>query len=346
MILVTALPANYGDCLWIEYGDAYAPLVILIDGGLSVSEVLKNKLEELAARGGELELVVVTHIDADHIAGMIGLLEKDFFGVPVRDLWFNGLRHLPGEAFSEKQGEKLTALILEKGLPWNDAFAGSRISVDSIKDDVKMPGGALIRLLSPDDALLKRLRKKWIDVCEAAGLYADPLAEHIVESERERFGGTGMMDVDVLADDPFIEDVAEANGSSIAFVFKFGKHRILFGADAYPSRVLDSLRHFEGEAPYKFDLVKLPHHGSKANVSIPLIDALRSQRYLFSSNGKIYGHPSPEAVARTVRHGRSPELVFNYETDLTTRWNDRLLAAQYHYTTVYGTDGCVTVPFP
>lgn len=343
MLEMTALPANYGDCLWIEYGDSHAPHVILIDCGLSVSKSLKQKLEALATRSGRLELVVVTHIDRDHIAGMIGLLEQDFFGVPVRDLWFNGLRHLPGEAFSEKQGERLTELILDKGLPWNQDFEGGRISVDSVGAAVEIPGGASIHLLSPDDGLLKRLRKKWIDVCDAAGLYADPLAEHIVESEREGFGGGNAMDVDTLADAPFIEDVAEANGSSIAFVFKYGTHRILFGADAYPTRLLESLSAAGEQAPYEFDLVKLPHHGSKANVSIPFIKALKCPRYLFSSNGKIYGHPSPEAVARTVRHGKTQELIFNYETSLTSPWNDALLSAKHCYSTIYGTEGTVTV---
>jgi glyoxylase-like metal-dependent hydrolase (beta-lactamase superfamily II) len=38
---------------------------------------------------------VVSHIDADHIGGVIELLEDTALGVSFGDIWFNGYRHLP-----------------------------------------------------------------------------------------------------------------------------------------------------------------------------------------------------------------------------------------------------------
>ena len=35
MLKLEMLPAEYGDCLWIEYGDSRAPRRILVDAGLS-----------------------------------------------------------------------------------------------------------------------------------------------------------------------------------------------------------------------------------------------------------------------------------------------------------------------
>ena len=35
MFTIEMLPAAYGDCLWIEYGDRRSPRRILIDGGIS-----------------------------------------------------------------------------------------------------------------------------------------------------------------------------------------------------------------------------------------------------------------------------------------------------------------------
>lgn len=344
MLKVTALPANFGDCLWIEYGeDPKALNSVLIDGGTGISKPLKSKLKLLSERGGELELVVVTHVDRDHIAGMVALLKEDFFGVRVKDFWFNGLRHLPGESFGVRQGEQLTELIIGRGLNWNDAVEGRAISIDSVSDELTLLGGANLRLLSPDNAQLRLLQSDWIEVCEDAGLYADPMAEFLVHGAREAFGVEPIQDIDDLANAPFVEDSSKANGSSISFIFSYDDKRILLGADAHPSRLLSSLKDLDGQPPYKFELVKLPHHGSRSNVPIHFIEALQSPRYLFSTNGAIHGHPCREAVARTIRHGLCPELIFNYDNEFTAPWKDHLMLSPYPYTVRYGVNGLVTV---
>lgn len=344
MFAVTALPASYGDCFWIEYGDPQAPHIILIDAGPSAPDGLKKRLENLAARGGALELVVVTHVDADHIAGMLKLLEADFYGVPVRDFWFNGFRHLPDEGFGPKQGEKLTALILAKQHAWNVAMGNAALQVDE-RNPVRftLPGEATITLLSPDEHQLRVLQREWVKVCDEAGLHDHITAatEFVGGDGKEAFGGSPP-DVTKLASEPFIEDKAEANGSSIAFVLEHAGKKVLFGADAFPSRLLKSLR-LTGTAPFDFDLVKLPHHGSENNVSVELIEALRCPRYLFSSSGAKFKHPSPEAVARVVKHGRRPEVIFNYQSAFTAPWGNAFLQAQFGYKPMYGAGDGFTV---
>jgi len=348
MFKITALPASYGDCLWIEYGADTAPNVILIDAGPSAPKGLKSRLQQLAARGGHLELVVVTHVDRDHIGGILALLEKDFYGVEVRDLWFNGFRHLPPpdalEAFGEKQGELLTKLLLEKQIPWNAELKndGFLVTPDQCPE-FQLPGGAKITLLSPDIDQLKQLRASWVKVCGEADLYAD------VPAQTEYFGkegfeafGTGTPDVQSLAGEPFTEDTSEANGSSIAFTVEYEGKRALLGADAYPSRLLKSLLQTDGNPPFAFDLVKVPHHGSENNVSKEFIESLNCQRYLFSSNGAIYKHPAQQAVSRVIHHGSEPELIFNYRTKYSEVWDDEDLKLIYKYSTVYGDDNGIT----
>ena len=345
MLTVTALPASLGDCLWIEYGRKEAPHVILIDAGPSVPKPLKRRLEELHARGGYLELVVVTHVDADHIAGMLTLLENKFYGVPIRDFWFNGFRHLPGEVFGEKQGERLTGLILKMKMPWNVAFENGPILVDddsSSYPEVSLPGGAKIILLSPDAIQLSKLKKSWIEVCGDADLYADIVPSTEYFGEVESFG-IGMPDVDTLAATKFTEDATVANGSSIAFALSYDGIRVLFGADAYPSRLLRSLTALYNNSPFDFDVVKLPHHGSGNNVSTEFVEAMACQQYIFSSNGARFKHPSKAAVARVVRHGSNPKLVFNYKSEFNEDWDNPLLQANFPYTIEYGNEEGVTL---
>jgi len=278
---------------------------------------------------------------------MLGLLEKDFYGVPVRDLWFNGFRHLPGpEAFGERQGEKLTGLLLDKKAAWNVDFSNAAIMIGTGPiQTVKLPSGATLTLLSPDEAQLTRLRKKWIEVCGEADLYADVVAARTHfggEGGREAFGITET-DVAALADKPFDEDNAEANGSSIAFVLEFAGKRVLCGADAYPSRLRASLDAAYGAGPHRFDLVKVPHHGSENNVSRELIKSLSCPRYLFSTSGAKFQHPSRAAVARVIKYGGKPQLIFNYRNEITSAWDEDLLKLQHAYTTVYGGEDGVTV---
>lgn len=345
MFAVTALAASFGDCLWIEYGNKASPNVILIDAGPSVPKQLKTRLEALQARGGALDLVVVTHVDADHIAGMLTLLENDFHRVPVRDFWFNGFRHLPGEVYGESQGERLTKLILDKGLSWNAAFRNGPIVVDddtASYPEIELPGGAKITILSPDAVQLSKLKKSWIEVCGEADLYADIAPPSGYFGEDEAFG-TGMPDIDELADIKFVEDEAVANGSSIAFALSYGGKRVLCGADAYPSRLLRSLTALHGEGPFAFDIVKLPHHGSANNVSIKFIKSLACPQYVFSTNGARFNHPSRSAVARVVRHGKQPTLVFNYRSECNEIWDNLLLQNEYPYSVAYGSDEGVTL---
>jgi len=345
MFTITALPASFGDCLWIEYGDKDAPNVVLIDAGPSAPKQLTARIKDLVARGGCLQLVVVTHVDADHIAGMLTLLENGFHGLPVRDFWFNGFRHLGLEAFGEKQGERLTGLILEKGMPWNVDFGNGPVMVDDESASypkISLPGGATITLLSPEATQLSKLKKGWIQVCGEADLYADIQPSTHCFGDKEAFGNE-MPDIDALADAEFEEDDAVANGSSIAFVFTYGDKRILCGADAYPSRLLRSLEALEGKRPFAFDAVKLPHHGSENNVSIELIDAIACPQYIFCSNGLRFKHPSRPAVARVIRHGKGPRLVFNYRSDFTAVWDNVLLQNNHPYTTEYGDEEGVTV---
>ena len=76
MYNIHLLPASFGDSILIEYGTT-SPKYILIDGGpyFAVDEVLKD-IKRIAPHLTELELLVVTHIDIDHIDGIVAILNQ------------------------------------------------------------------------------------------------------------------------------------------------------------------------------------------------------------------------------------------------------------------------------
>ena len=67
--------AGDGDCLLLTTGDGRH---VLVDGGRSgtFAEHTRPHLAELAAADEPLDLLVVSHIDADHISGVISLLKE------------------------------------------------------------------------------------------------------------------------------------------------------------------------------------------------------------------------------------------------------------------------------
>lgn len=71
-------PALQGDCFFISFNDE-KKTHILIDGGFEETyhQFLKIRLIEIAEKGEEIALLVVTHIDADHIEGIIELFKEN-----------------------------------------------------------------------------------------------------------------------------------------------------------------------------------------------------------------------------------------------------------------------------
>ncbi len=73
--------------------------------------------------------------------------------------------------------------------------------------------------------------------------------------------------------------------------------------------------------PLPVDVFKLPHHGSKANVTQDLVTRIPAGAYVFSTDGSgRQCHPDDQAVARVIKFGE-PEsiLAFNYRSAQNTK---------------------------
>ena len=99
---IIILPALNGDCILVEFQPSH---YILIDGGYvdTYENYLFPTLKELEAQGGKLDVVVVTHIDGDHISGIIRLLEDMPIG--IGEIWYNGYRHIQSVAVTSEEKE-------------------------------------------------------------------------------------------------------------------------------------------------------------------------------------------------------------------------------------------------
>lgn len=119
--IIHFIPALSGDCILLEFDNQEC---ILIDCGYksTYNKELKPLLLELSKRDYRIKLLIVSHIDADHIEGAIQLLEDngDFNSpqvIAIDNIWFNGFystlfmndvfkQHI-SNTISEVQNEKM-----------------------------------------------------------------------------------------------------------------------------------------------------------------------------------------------------------------------------------------------
>ncbi|MCP3938506.1 MAG: hypothetical protein GY708_24425 [Actinomycetia bacterium] len=339
------LPAGRGDSLLLEYGEGDSPVHrVLIDGGhMHAYQDIRSRLLDIPADAWgrrQFELLVLTHIDTDHIDGVIALLQDPALNCWFNDIWFNGWRHLEplhedGPAVADpvtlgpKQGEFLGGLLEVLGLPWNRYFAGGIIH---LPDEGPLPkltitGGLELTLLSPGVQQLTELREEWETVLDGADAQPGLGPQALIE-----FGS-------MLTDDSIVTlgdedrrstlDNSEANGSSIAFLAEFGDHRLLLPGDAFADVLRRSLDRWRADQPdpserVALDAFKLPHHGSQRNITPQLMNVISCQNYLISTDGTGRAkHPDVETIVMIRDHhdtasgAAEPTLCFNYRSDQT-----------------------------
>lgn len=341
---VVFLPATYGDSLWIEYGEENELKRILIDGGTGGTKAyILEMLEQIPEDKRVFELMVVTHIDKDHIQGIEKLLEDKKLKFKVKDFWFNGWKHMADESelesFGSKQAENMTRNLLRHKLPWNDAFGGKAVVIpaDGALPVIILGGGMKLTLLSPGVQQLRELKPVWVAELIKAGLipsYGDK--EPKLESASAEEFGDDMPNVDALNNMPFVEDKGEANASSIAFIAEYANKKILCLGDAVPSLIQQSLRRIQQVGQFKVDLLKVSHHASAGNTSPELIELLDCKDFAISTSGSIYGHPAQVTIARIIkRGGNQAKLFFNYRSDHNKIWDAQGLKTLYGYSTEY-----------
>lgn len=300
--------AKKGDCLLLHYGKADAPALSLVDGGPPgvYPEFLEPRLNELRSQlsgDGEplpLELVMVSHIDSDHIEGVLRLLRAierardDGASEPyeVGRLWHNGFKKLAaasdgsadgakasltgeaprGEAVlaSVGQGEDTSAVATKLGIPRNEESDLGQLVLAG--ESRKLPGGLELTVLGPTPKRVEDLREKWAKEVDAK-------PEELV---------------------PAAVKETVYNLSSIIAVAEFDGKRILLTGDGVAEDILaglddEGLLNEDGRA--HFDVLKMPHHGSDKNVKEPtdFLQRITADHYVLSGDGE-HGNPEPETL--------------------------------------------------
>ncbi|MGO6847961.1 MULTISPECIES: ComEC/Rec2 family competence protein [Rhizobium] len=346
MFTLTMHPASEGDCLQLTWGNTQSPHHAIIDLGRTKNyQALAPRLRGLP----NVELLVISHIDADHIEGAVPMVKEASAPFIPADVWYNGYHHLEAAAkrresklrkLSPAQAEKLSNGILKFDWPWNRAFGASGIaSVDTPLDaPLLLEGGLKITLLSPGDAELAALEPVWARELADANLRPfDP--DDPKPDAPAGLHTLSTLNVASLAAQPFKPDRTAPNGSSIAFLAEYGDRVALLGADAFPDVIERSLRAlgYSETNRLKIDLFKISHHGSQRNTSPSLLKMLDCTRFAISTDGSKHSHPDAQAIARILVNDtvRPKALYFNFEQPHAKTWQTQEIEQEFSCVCVF-----------
>jgi hypothetical protein len=318
------LQAGHGDSILIQGDFDGQPRNILVDGGPSKTYqygvfpgALKKELQKIEQNGQRIDLLILSHIDDDHIDGLLcGFRNKGPLQRLTDKVWFNSgklifehfnkpfdgsnLVYLPGNnsvvgeetLTSVSQGVNFESVIESQGI-WDRKLilAGQELVEFGIK----------FTILSPTEDKLQRLLTEW------KRKSPDSLTASKKSDYDEKFD-------EILLNDHFEEDRSKSNGSSIAFIFEYNDKKLLLLGDAHNEVIVKSLKDLghDDKNPLECDYVKLSHHGSKKNTSYELLNLLKCQNFIFSSNTDIHKLPNKTTIARIAKYQPEANLLFNY----------------------------------
>lgn len=215
MLSLKMYPAKNGDAFLINANGNH----LLVDGGFAstYTNYIAQDLAELSRQGNRISLVVCTHIDADHIGGLLAFFSvngcPDSRGIEVDAVWHNSLRSLssqpqgpcmPQDArvlesikrrgfplaaeraadpISVRQGSSLAKLLRIERYHWNDGD-GSQC-IDNRVAALDLPNAVQVKVLGPTAERLESLRTWWLREMKKLGYRGVGEASDLVDDAYE-----------------------------------------------------------------------------------------------------------------------------------------------------------------
>lgn len=320
-----ALRAEAGDCLLLHWGEDDDPRLIVVDGGPSRDTYrrLRARLDALREAGGfaeageplPIELLMVSHIDDDHIDGILHLCrqligEGNERSYEIASMWHNSFDDLLGNraddlktaardglAAASAGGELLagrglgddTALIVasvDQGRELRDLAVelGLRPPLLAAAADERprnFGAGLTLRLVGPLRAQVEALHAEW-------------------EERLRRLDREGRLPE---AEAAAFTDRSAANLASLVVLAERDGRTMLLTGDARADFLVESLAGqglLDADGRLHVDLFKLPHHGSSRNVERSTFRQITADHYVVSGDGK---HGNPDVATLEMLFG-------------------------------------------
>ena len=309
---IKAIKAKHGDAMILTADGA----TVLIDGGPSgvYNDFLKEHIEALGTGGEppEIDLMMVSHIDSDHIQGILDLT-SDMIDANEEEMrppavitraWLNSFSDTLVKLEVENKRDS-TARVTSLASAWDEddeleahIDGHTKLVLSSVRQgrnlrrDLKMLSTPVNLRFNNGMAIAGTDEGPWQqgelsitvigptmkEVEKLKKRWAKDLAK-IKKKEADRRAATVGLDTSVF------------NLSSIVCIAEAGGKTMLLTGDARGDTILRWLE--ERGGPFEYDLLKLPHHGSDRNMTSEVFKKIKAKHYLVSGDGR-HGNPEPE----------------------------------------------------
>lgn len=315
-----AIKAKHGDALLLTTNGA----TVLIDAGPpgAYSRFVKKHLEALDTGGEDppqIDLMMVSHVDSDHIAGILDLTsdlieaeEED--GRPIvtiRRSWLNSFADtIAKSGLQTPRAARVSAAMLVSEYDENPLVFGqtgnspTKLMLSSVSQgrnlrrDLKTLSIDINGRFKDRLALRENSDTPWqcgalkltvigptqaeIDKLKTEWAKQLPVILNKEAAKKARTQAAGSLDRSVF------------NLASIVAIAEAGDKTMLLTGDARGDMILGWLEaagHADGRA--HFDVIKLPHHGSDRNVTPEFFQKVTADHYVVCGDGK-HGNPEPK----------------------------------------------------
>jgi len=329
LFTLEALEAQNGDCLILHYGLPNRPRFIVIDGGpKGVYEgSLKPRLAALKHKWSPnevlpIEMVMVSHLDSDHIRGVLDwtedLLQERLatggLSFDLLTLWHNSFDDIVGK----DQDGLVASLVATTQSP-----AGRRKKPGSLK----LADHTELMLASVGESRELRNNAEELDIVVNPGFerlvmatmsgkktvdWGDGLKFTIISPQAKRLANLqkewdlkiedlrkrGKLNTaEASAEAAAYTDNSVYNLSSIVVLAECAGKRILLTGDARGDDILTGLANagLLTNGKIRVDVLKLPHHGSQRDIAPEFFQSVLADQYVISANGRD-GNPDNETL--------------------------------------------------
>jgi beta-lactamase superfamily II metal-dependent hydrolase len=335
MMRLHVIQARFGDCFLLEYGSGSESRFMLVDGGpaRNYDEQLKPALAELMNGRREIEDVIVSHVDNDHIVGVLDLLselqsqqDKGLqASFTIGQLWFNSFSQTIGTRDIESRIEQINRVAAMNSVKMeamsmalNGIREGSRLlfRADKLHIPLNKDSQSGFYLASKNNVAIRRSNLELRVV--------GPTLQNLKNLQDEWEEWVQKNEIKI-AQGKYTREVASAldrsvpNLSSIVILIEGDGRKILLTGDCRGDHLQQGLIE-TGIAPtgkIHVDVLKLPHHGSVRNASRRFFEEVTADVYIVSADG-TYDNPDEETldwiIGTAKDAARKIKLVFTNET--------------------------------
>ena len=330
-LTLRAIKAKHGDALFLLADNAK----ILIDGGPSgvYNQALKQQLLNLDRDDNNkifFDLMMVSHIDADHIDGILDLTAELIEArqedrdpvVEIGDAWHNSFSDMIATTAVESRSVAASAASvastfsqlasgtfnpMESKLVLSSVSQGRQLRLDLKMLNIDLNNQFAGRIVVQEGAATPWSKGNLsLSVIGPSQAQVDDLRIEWVKQLQKILAAEG--DASVAAAGAL--DTSVSNLASIVAIAKADDKTVLLTGDARGDMILNWLEATGWMAPGEkvhFDIVKLPHHGSDRNVTPEFFERITADHYVVCGNG---GHGNPEPGMFDMLFTARPDLDY------------------------------------